>query len=189
MDRNIRGTHIEQSEAGQYKPEKPAGIFFFIAPYILIVLIFIIFMVKLVADYHPVTVSGSSMEPTYESFDILTTEVNFTKKDIFRGTVICFDPDDGYGTYIKRVVGVPGDHVKINKTGLWVNGKKAEEKLDKPAVYGDYLDVTLKEDEYYVLGDNREDSRDSRVIGPVNYSSIKCIVERKMKVKDLLPGG
>ena len=88
-----------------------------------------------------------------------------------RGQVIVFNPLDG-GTIplIKRVIGVPGDTLEIAKGAVWVNGKRLEE----PYVHGlstscsrNCGPMTLGPDTYFVMGDNRPNSQDSRSFGPV----------------------
>jgi signal peptidase I len=88
-----------------------------------------------------------------------------------RGQVIVFNPLDG-GTIplIKRVIGVPGDTLEIAKGAVWVNGKRLEE----PYIHGLSTScsrycgpMTLGSDMYFVMGDNRPNSQDSRSFGPV----------------------
>lgn len=158
---------------------------FYILPYAAIVILFACMALNIRIRHHPVIVTGSSMEPTYESMDVLETTENFTDADIKYNTVICFS-SHRQGTFIKRVVGLPGDHVFINNNGLYINGRLVKDNLDKPSVYGTFLDLTLKDGEYYVLGDNREDSTDSRILGPIKRQDITNVVKGKISPKELI---
>ena len=88
----------------------------------------------------------------------------------------------GKTSYIKRVIGIPGDHVEIKDGGVYVNGQRLEEKYLQDYVVttdlgGVFLDVIVPDDTVYVLGDNRGESVDSRRFGciPVNKIESKAI--------------
>lgn len=76
--------------------------------------------------------------------------------------------------YIKRVIGVPGDEIDILEGIVYVNGKKTEETYAKGTTYRQVLEfpVVVPEDMVFVMGDNRENSRDSRVIGFIEYDRL-----------------
>ncbi len=91
-----------------------------------------------------------------------------------------FDPEQGSQHYIKRLVGVPGDHLEVRPPELWVNGKPAEEfgmqrvaskkepyRTGYVRVPGGLNEIDLKEDEYFAMGDNSGNSLDGRYWGPV----------------------
>ena len=80
---------------------------------------------------HPVIVVGSSMYPTYTEGDILTTDIHFTPDDIHYDSIIAFDTHKKYhALYIKRVVGLPGDTVRIQNGILYINEEK--ENMPEP---------------------------------------------------------
>lgn len=127
-----------------------------------------------------VRVSGSSMEPTLiDKQHLLIEKVSYKIKGIKRFDVIVFQPyiDNKDLFYIKRVVGLPGETVKIENNTIFINGKI----LKDPYALNNYTDAKLAKDtillganDYFVLGDNREVSKDSREkeIGLLTYDSI-----------------
>jgi signal peptidase I len=147
-------------------------------------------------------VEGLSMDPTYETgqyllvnkalytrinLEALSDWIPFWQSDdsahyLFRrphrGDVVVFEPPiapGGERDFIKRVIGEPGDHVEIRDGRVLVNGHLLEEDYLPPiqtTCFGQYCDVTLGPDEYFVLGDNRPNSSDSRYWGPVNGGNI-----------------
>jgi signal peptidase I len=121
-------------------------------------------------------VEGTSMLPTLQNNQfVLVDKLTYNFSQPQRGDVIVFEyPLDHTKNYIKRVIGLPGDHVTVNAAGIVrVNGKALSEPYvnDLDNFYGD-RDVTLGANQYYVLGDNRGGSSDSREWGPVNKSEI-----------------
>ena len=120
-------------------------------------------------------VNGPSMQPTYESGQrVFVTRYFFHGPR--RGDVVVFHPpavskDD----FIKRVIGVPGDHVSVRDGEVRVNGERLEESYLSAAqttCFGRWCEVTLGEDQYFVMGDNRPNSSDSRTWGPVKGDRI-----------------
>ncbi len=120
------------------------------------------------------------MENTlYNGQTILINRLAYLVLQPKRGDVIVFLPNGNQNThyYIKRVVAIPGDEVEFIDGKLFVNGEsEADNNYDKIADPGIAENkLTLKDDEYFVLGDNRNNSEDSRSgnIGPVNKSLIE----------------
>jgi len=121
-------------------------------------------------------VDGPSMTPTLlNSQYILVNKVDYFLHAPQRGDVIVFRyPRDPSRDFVKRVIGVPGDTVKISTNGaVTVDGVRLKEPYtnDLTNTYG-YESWTLKPGQYFVLGDNRGDSSDSRDWGPVPQSDI-----------------
>lgn len=143
---------------------------------ILIAAVIMIYIAK--AYYHPVIVTGQSMEPTYRNGQMLRTDSLVTKNSIKRGSVICFKNDNE--DLIKRVIGLPGDTVSFKDGYAYVNSIKLEDDFEKMDKYPN-KETVLKEDEYYVLGDNRNNSTDSRYFGPVKYDTITAVVSEKVE--------
>ena len=131
----------------------------------------------------PFTVSGASMYPTLHNGDrMVLSKVG----DIHRFDVVILKAPDENVEYIKRVIGMPGDTIEMKSGVLFINGKKVEqpfintEALAKQTVFMD--DFTLESltgeskvpaGKYFVLGDNRGVSKDSRMIGFIDRSAIE----------------
>ena len=128
--------------------------------------------------YRPVKVEGTSMMPSLydqERLFINQFSYKFGLGDIKRGdTVVFLFPEDPTKSYIKRVIGLPGDTVAVQDGYVLVNGKKLEENY-VPREYRDdrpYSSTVVPPDDYFVLGDHRVSSNDSRAWGFVPRSYI-----------------
>ena len=142
--------------------------------------ILVAFVLK--ALIHPITIMGSSMSPTLKDGQLYTTDIFFEPSDVTYNTIVCFKPTTDIVQYIKRIVAVPGDTVEIRNGKLYVNGKKQSVSFPDMKDGGLIQDtpLTLGDDEYFCLGDNRNGSNDSRFIGPVKYKQIRSIVKHKI---------
>ncbi|WP_238727019.1 signal peptidase I [Diplocloster modestus] len=111
---------------------------------------------------------GESMSPTLENGDtVLVNKLNYSITGPSRGDVVVFKPHGNENThyYIKRVVGLPGETVEIKEGKIYIDGEVLEEELETEPVQEAGVAaslVKLGEDEYFVLGDNRNNSEDSR---------------------------
>lgn len=139
---------------------------------ILIAVLVILFL------YRPVKVEGTSMMPTLfdqERLFINQFSYKFGLGDIKRGdTVVFWSPEDHTQSYIKRVIGLPGDTVAVDNGYVIVNGKRLVENY-VPQEYRDdrsYPAEVVPPGEYFVLGDHRSSSNDSRAWGFVPRSYI-----------------
>ena len=111
-------------------------------------------------------VDGSSMNPTLEDKDNLWVDkLSYTFGDPKRFDVVIFNYDENT-TYVKRIIGLPGETVRIDQNGnIYINGKLLKENYGKETMLNNGRagsDVYLGSDEYFVLGDNRNNSLDSR---------------------------
>ncbi len=122
--------------------------------------------------YQPVKVEGTSMMPGLEDQErIFVNKFVYRWEPIQRGDIVVFRyPRDTSKSYIKRVIGIAGDRVRIENGQVYVNG----EALDEDYVPSDYTDahsygeIVVPANSYFVLGDHRTMSNDSRDFGPVN---------------------
>ena len=128
-------------------------------------------LVIIVFLYQPVKVEGTSMAPLLSDQErIFINKFVYRFEDIHRGDVVVFwYPLDRSKSFIKRVIGLPGETVDIRHGQLYVNGQL----IPEPYVPPQYTDVTdfgpvkVPKDSYFVMGDHRISSNDSRVFGPV----------------------
>jgi len=126
--------------------------------------------------YQPVRVEGTSMLPNLEDQDrLFINKFAFRVGDIHRGDVVVFKyPRDVTKNYIKRVIALPGDRVLIEHGLVIVNGKPLAEPY-VPARFEDdrsQPELRIPANEYFVLGDHRNISSDSREFGPVERDLI-----------------
>ncbi len=133
--------------------------------------------------YRPVKVEGTSMMPSLfdqERLFINQFSYKFGLGGIQRGdTVVFLFPEDPTKSYIKRVIGLPGDTVSVDDGYVIVNGKKLVENYVPPEYRDDrsYSQTVVPPDDYFVLGDHRVSSNDSRAWGfvPRNYIYGKAV--------------
>ena len=157
--------------------------------------IVILLFVNFVA--HPVRVDGKSMYPTLKDGEFGFTNVGgVLLNGVERGDIVVVTMEEnGQKTHwVKRIIGLPGDTISCVNDIVFINGKVLDETkyidpdyrqslVDKFGYFNkvpnedntnvqDFIEVTLGDDEYYVMGDNRPYSKDSRYIGPVKKSQI-----------------
>ena len=122
--------------------------------------------------YQPVKVEGTSMMPGLEDQErIFVNKFVYRWEPIQRGDIVVFRyPRDTSKSYIKRVIGVAGDRIRIENGQVFVNGLALDEDY-VPSDYADarsYSEVVVPTNSYFVLGDHRTMSNDSRDFGAVN---------------------
>ena len=133
------------------------------------ILLLIIIIIR-IFFYSPIRVNGSSMYPTLQDKEFMILNKIGLQKGINRFDIVVVESNGKY--IIKRVIGLPGESVIYSDNKLYINGKVIEDNYSKSETEN-FENVILKDDEYFVMGDNREVSKDSRVIGPVNIKNIK----------------
>ncbi|MCL5006667.1 MAG: signal peptidase I [Patescibacteria group bacterium] len=127
----------------------------------------------------PFVVDGSSMQPNFQNGDyLLVDEITYRFEKPERGQVIVFhNPQDTKEFYIKRIVGLPGDTVKVDNGQVIVDGQPINQSyLPSGTQTPGNETVLLGKDQYFVVGDNRLISYDSRSWGPLNGSLIVGVV-------------
>ncbi len=129
----------------------------------------------------PHEVVGNSMHPTYKNGEFLmANKISYKFSEPQRGDVVIFKYSDTQD-FIKRIIGIPGDKVMIKDGRIYINDELLDESnyLEDTVVSngGSYIHegqtITVNEDQYFVCGDNRTNSSDSREFGPIDVSKIK----------------
>ena len=129
-------------------------IWYSIKDYVYIVLIVVLIRTFLIT---PAAVSGSSMESTLNNHDlVIINKLVYRIKPIERFDIVVVNNDEDNDRIIKRVIGLPNETIEYKDNKLYINAKLIE----------------TKEDEYFVLGDNRDVSKDSRMLGNFNKKDI-----------------
>ena len=126
--------------------------------------------------YQPVRVEGTSMLPRLEDHDrLFINKFVYRISSIHRGDVVVFHyPRDPEKSYIKRVIAVPGDRISIERGRVYLNGRLQHEAY-VPDEYRDtrsMAETVVPEDAYFMMGDHRSISSDSREFGPVDRELI-----------------
>ena len=135
-------------------------------PYIIVIVVVVFIRTFIVT---PVKVNGTSMYPTLDGGEIMLLN-KLGKIDRYDIVVLKIDAEND--NLIKRIIGLPGETVEIKDNKLYINDKKFEDSFGYGITYN--IDkVTLGDDEYFVLGDNRIVSLDSRVFGKIKKKDIK----------------
>lgn len=151
----------------------PNGLYLWVRDVLIAVVASVLMIVFL---YQPVRVEGTSMLPRLEDRDrLFINKFVYHFEAIHRGDVVVFHyPRDPEKSYIKRVIAIPGDRLRIDHGRVILNGRL----LPEPYVPEDYRDtrsmpeMTIPDDEYFMMGDHRSISSDSREFGPVDRDLI-----------------
>jgi signal peptidase I len=164
--------------------QKEAFIFLLDSLKILLIALAIVIPIRMLL-FQPFMVKGSSMEPNYHSSDyLIIDELSYRLRDPQRGEVIVFKyPLNPSYRYIKRIIGLPGETIEITNGEVTVSKvnvapKKIDEslylsqKVQEEWKNTNYGPLTLKENEYFVMGDNRNNSSDSRTWGVLPVKNI-----------------
>ena len=142
--------------------------------YIIIGIIILIIFIYIVSLQQ---VLGPSMEPNYKEGEIyLLNKINYKLFDVKRFDVVVVDTESSK-YMINRVIGLPGEHLEYKENKLYINGQVIEENFLKNGDTEDYNITSLKENvipenHYFVIGDNRINSTDSRIFGFVEEKDI-----------------
>lgn len=155
-----------------------------IYPYIIVVVSVILIRTFLIT---PAIVDGDSMEPNLSNNNIvLLYKLDYTLNEIKRFDVVVIEHNGN--KLIKRVVGLPGEHIEYIDNNLYIDGFIVDEDFNHDDTYNFKLEtigyLSIPGDKYFVIGDNRDDSTDSRMIGLIDKENILGSVSFK-----LLPPG
>lgn len=137
-------------------------------PYIIIILVIILIRTFIIT---PVRVSGDSMYPTLTNGEIMILD---KLSSINRYDIVVIDKSIAGDEIIKRVIGLPGDSIEVVGGKLFINDEEINDKYGSGTT-GDFNKTYLKNDEYFVMGDNRSVSLDSRVFGKIKKDKIKGV--------------
>lgn len=134
----------------------------------------IIFFFIYIFIVQPHRVKGESMFPSFKDGELLLVEkVTYRVYAPSRGDVIVFRaPGSKDVDFIKRIVGLAGETIKVENGSVYINGIKLEEPYLSEVTLSN-LEVNLGQDEYFVMGDNRDGSTDSRAFGPIKKKTIE----------------
>ncbi|MCX6785414.1 MAG: signal peptidase I [Candidatus Komeilibacteria bacterium] len=130
----------------------------------------------------PFIVEGDSMVPNFHNGEyLIVDEISYRFSEPVRGEVIIFHPPQDPKTYyIKRIIGLPGETVEFKNGKIYIyntefpQGQLLDEKLYlADSLANEEVKVTLKGKEYFVMGDNRNNSLDSRRLGPIAFDHIR----------------
>ncbi len=178
-EEKINSLQSNNTLAGQ---EKKESFFKEIIKFILLAAIIVLPIRFFVAQ--PFVVSGGSMDPTFANGQyIIVDQISYRFENPKRGDVIIFRyPLDTKKFFIKRIIGLPSETIEIRGGKVLVTDKEGKKSLslEEPYIYapnstisiGSHNTITLKDDEYFVMGDNRTESSDSRIWGPLKRSLI-----------------
>lgn len=148
--------------------------------YVLFVLCVVYLLITFVGQR--TEVKGESMEPTLSNKDnLIVDKISYRFRDPERFDIIVFPfqyEEDTF--YIKRIIGLPGETVQIDEQGnIYINGEVLQESYGREIIKPEYIGlaaepITLGDDEYFVMGDNRNNSRDSRteIVGNIHRDNI-----------------
>ena len=141
--------------------------------YALIIILVLLFKHYIIS---PIRVDGDSMNPTLKDGDImLLNEIGYKTGGVDRFDIVVIDTEDD--VIIKRVIGLPGDRIKYVDNKLYINDKEIEEPFEHDVTHNfELLELgidNVPKDKYFVLGDNRGNSKDSRIIGFIDANQIR----------------
>lgn len=173
MEHNLDHFHTDTiSEPGESE-EKQSGIMRFIIDIVETLILSVILFAGINAVSARIRVDGASMEPTLQSGEfVIVNKLAYMFGDPAIGDVIVFHfPRDPAQEYIKRIIGLPGDHVEVKDGKVFVNNQMLnEDYIAASPVYETSWDVPS--DSLFVLGDNRNNSSDSHNWGPVPIDNV-----------------
>ena len=155
------------------------------------IVIFIVYGIPRIFIFDVSVVNGSSMDDTLKNGDVVVAR-KIGLDHFERGNIVTVQRSGSSGRLVKRIVGLPGETVDIDDNGLiFVNGQLIDDQYQvvvSNASYP-YMHLVLGQDEYFIIGDNRANSNDSRYFGAVGLDEIKDVILLRVFPFTLLAGG
>ena len=135
-------------------------------PYFIVILVVIFIKIFV---FSPIRLNGASMNPTLNDKDIMILdEISYRFSEIERFNIVVVKEENEY--LIKRIIGLPGEKIEYKDNKLYIDGKYVKEDFKHMETMD--FSTTLGEDEYFIMGDNRTNSTDSRIFGPISRDEI-----------------
>lgn len=138
-------------------------------PYVIIIVVVVLIRSFIVT---PVQVDGNSMYPTLKNNEILLLKKYDKKYKRFDIVVLNYNNSK----LIKRIIGLPGEHIEYKDNKLYINGKYIKENFKRNTETSDFeIDKKIPKGYYFVMGDNRDNSTDSRIIGVISKNDLEGV--------------
>lgn len=148
--------------------DKVKSTFKVLMPYIVIILVVVLIRTFLMS---PIKVNGTSMNDTLQNGDtMILNKLDVRISDIERFQIVVIKTSESY--LIKRVIGLPGETIEYKEGKLYINGEVYKDPYFKDDNTSDFDKVKIPSGHYFVMGDNRSDSIDSRIIGVIDRKDI-----------------
>lgn len=122
-------------------------------------------------------VKGSSMRETLLNGDVLLTRRKRKKREIRRFEIVICRFPKRKGCFVKRVIGLPGERIRIEKDVVYVNDAPLDEDFPRRHCMRGFAEITVPEGCYFLLGDNRPNSKDSRSVGCIPEKDLLATAE------------
>ena len=140
-----------------------------VVPFVIIIIVVLLIKQFIVT---PIQVNGDSMDPTLKNGDLmLLNRLSYKFGSVNRFDIVVVDKGDSY--IIKRVIGLPGENIRYEDNKLYVNDELIEEPFLEIGKNTDDFEAFLPDDCYFLMGDNRQVSLDSRALGCFDISKIR----------------
>ena len=196
MNEEPQNTLENNSVENIKKPEEKKDSWLKDILHIILIIVFVVLPIRFwVAK--PFVVSGASMYPTFDTGNyLIVDQLTYKFQDPQRGDVVVFKyPNDPSKYFIKRIIGLPNEKIILENKNVYIQKENSEKiKLEENYITLDKdtnLEKQLSNDEYFVMGDNRLQSMDSRYWGPLNkkYITGRAFIRLlPVKVLGLFPG-
>lgn len=162
------------SEIFTKKQNSSSGFIGFVKETVLIIIIAVMLsMIIRLFVVEATIIEQHSMEPTLHDNDkVFVSKITYRLNPVSRGDIVILRAPDGSKNLVKRVIALPGESVQIVDGKTYVNGSFLSEPYVQYFDSTDYGPVTIRDGEIFVMGDNRRNSMDSRVFGPISSSNV-----------------